>query len=223
MAAEHDIDVVVRDHFFPRPAQKILGIFPRRNSKVIIEVGAARPDYLSIGASFRKLGWKVISIEPNPKFCAAHRALGFDVLEYACGDEDRDNVDFYVVDSWGAEYMSGAVSNESFSSLGIAGEYAKLHESLAGKRTTETIKVKLRKLDTILARHEPKLKEIDILAVDVEDWELSVLRGFSIGRYRPKVVILENLFEDPKYGSEMRDLGYALWRSMPPNEIYYRD
>ena len=51
MAAEHDIDVVVRDDFFPRPARKILGILPQRN-RVIIEVGAARPDYLSIGASF---------------------------------------------------------------------------------------------------------------------------------------------------------------------------
>jgi hypothetical protein len=70
MAAEHDVDQVVRDAFFAETTDGVL-----------VEVGAARPEYLSISASYRALGWKVIAIEPNPEFCAAHRALGHDVLE----------------------------------------------------------------------------------------------------------------------------------------------
>ena len=94
-------------------------------------------------------------------------------------------MDFYVVDSWDAEYMGGAVSIKVSPRLESL-ENTKVQKSLAGKRTIETIKVKLRKLDTILAQHEPKLAEVDILAIDVEGWELSVLRGFSIGRYPPR-------------------------------------
>jgi len=89
----------------------------------------ARPDYLSIGASYRALGWKVVAIEPNPDFCAAHRALGHDVLEYAVSDTEADDTNFFVVDSQGAIYNEGAVSFESFSSLGIKGQFADLHEA----------------------------------------------------------------------------------------------
>jgi|ERR1035441_9223207 hypothetical protein len=103
MAAEKDIDRVVREAFFPDGT-----------SGVLVEVGAARPDYLSISASFRERGWKIIAVEPNPEFCALHRANGHYVLQYACSDEDKDNVDFFVVDSNGADYLGGKVSFESF-------------------------------------------------------------------------------------------------------------
>jgi hypothetical protein len=88
MAAEKDIDRIVQSEFF---SDNIPG--------VLIEVGAARPDYLSIGASFRERGWQVISIEPNPGFCELHRAQGHNILQYACSEEDKDDVDFYVVNS----------------------------------------------------------------------------------------------------------------------------
>jgi hypothetical protein len=63
MAAEHDIDILVHRTFFPYAP-----------TGVLVEVGAGRPDYLSISASYRMLGWKIISVEPNPEFCALHRA-----------------------------------------------------------------------------------------------------------------------------------------------------
>src|SRR5271165_2853011 len=173
MAAEGDIDVVIRDRFFRGVLRGTL-----------VEVGAAHPAYLSIGASFRAVGWKVIAIEPNPQFCALHRANGYEVLEYACSDEESDNADFFVVDSNGEDYMGGKVSFESFSSLGIKGQFADLHETLRAKTSVKTIPVRVRKLDTILANHEPNLGEIDILAVDVEGWELNVMRGLTLDKYR---------------------------------------
>ena len=209
MAAEHDIDRIVRDAFFND-----------RSNGVIVEVGAARPDYLSISASFRELGWSVIAIEPNPEFCAAHRALGHEILEYAVSDIESDDVDFFVVDSLGADYMDGKVSFESFSSLGIQGHYAELHETVKANTNVRTIPVKVRKLDTILATHNPELKQIDILSVDVEGWELNVMRGLT--KYHPKVVILESLFDDPSYLDYMSDRGYVRWRRLDPNDIYVR-
>lgn len=211
MAAEQDVDVVVRTEFFPD-----------KRTGVIIEVGAARPDYLSVSASFRASGWKVIAVEPNPEFCAAHRAIGNEVLQYAAGEKDDDDVEFFVVDSHGADYMGGPVSYESFSSLGIKGKYADLRAASHVRTSVKTIKVKVRKLDTILAQHEPKLRKVDIVAVDVEGWELSVMRGFDLDRYCPKVVILENLFDSSDYVDYMKERGYRLWTKLPPNDVYVR-
>ncbi len=110
MAAEKDIDEVIQKQFSP-------GVV----SGVLVEVGAAKPDYLSVGASFRNLGWKVISIEPNPNFCALHRAMGYEILQYACSDTDAEDVAFFVVATKDQHYLGGETSFESFSSLGIKG------------------------------------------------------------------------------------------------------
>jgi FkbM family methyltransferase len=211
MTAEKDIDRVVRDAFFPDGT-----------SGVLVEVGAARPDYLSVSASFRKRGWKIIAVEPNPDFCALHRAKGHHVLQYACSDEDKDNVDFFVVDSNGADYLGGNVSFESFSSLGIRDKYAELHETVKGNTNTKKIAVNVRKLDTILAEYYPEVEGIDIVSVDVEGWELTVMRGLTFEKYRPKVVILENLFYSDSYSDFMRERGYRLWKTLSPNEVFIR-
>lgn len=195
VAAERDIDLVVQARFFP-------GV----NRGVLVEVGAAEPDYLSIGASFRKLGWSVVAIEPNPEFCELHRALGHEVLQYACSDVDQDDVDFYVVNLPNAEYLDGRVSAESYSSLGIRKEFSADLAKVENKTSTE-IKVKVRRLDTILGEHHP---------------ELDVMRGLTFGRYRPKVVIAENLFRSRTYRRFMRKLGYRRWKRLKPNEIYVR-
>ncbi len=211
MAAEHNIDILIRHTFFPATS-----------SGVLVEVGAGRPDYLSISASYRALGWKIVSVEPNPDFCAQHRALGHAVLQYAASDTEADDVEFVVVDSHGSAYLDGNVSFESFSSLGIEGKYAELYKSVAGNTSLKSIRVKVRKLDSILSEHEPEVTSIDMLAVDVEGWELNVMRGFSIAHYRPTVVVLENLFNDAAYHAYMREQGYDLWQTVSPNDIYMR-
>lgn len=203
--AEDQIDRVVREAFFPDFSYKGL----------IVEVGAAGPEYLSISRHFRESEWRVLAIEPNPEFCELHRKANFDVLQYACGDHDEDDVDFEVVYQ-PAEYKGGKVTYESFSSLKVLDSYRALKPDIQ----TRTIKVKLRRLDTILAEHAPGAQTIDILTIDVEGWELSVMAGFSLRRYRPRVVIMENLLNDRKYRAYMRERGYRLHREMNPNDIY---
>jgi len=70
---EGDVDLVVQDAFFPDPTYR----------GAMIEVGAAKPDYLSVCAAFRSRGWRVISIESNPYFWEIQRGQGVDVLQYA--------------------------------------------------------------------------------------------------------------------------------------------
>jgi FkbM family methyltransferase len=210
MSAEKDVDLIVLQTFF----------HDKETPGVFVEVGAAHPEFLSISARYRQLGWKIISIEPNPEFCKIHRGLGYTVHEYACGDTDQDNVDFYVVDSKGVDYGGGNVSFESFSSLGIKDEFSDLYKTVENEREVSKIKVNVRRLDTIMEECAPDLKKIDILAIDVEGWELNVLAGFSLNNFEPKVVILENLFNKREYTEYMQSNGYFLWKKLDPNEVY---
>ncbi|GAB4369858.1 MAG: hypothetical protein Kow00128_16380 [Deltaproteobacteria bacterium] len=205
-SAEGQVDRIVRERFFPEEGRK--GIF--------VDVGAARPDYLSISALYRSLGWRVLAVEPNPEFVRIYRERGHEIFPYACGNRDEDEVEFVVVDSHGAGYRGGHVTYESFSSLGIRGPFA----SLGGALDRRTIRVPLRRLDTILREHAPDVERIDILSVDVEGWELEVLEGLDLERYRPGVLILENYFSEHRYRAYLRRRGYLLWRRIAPNDLY---
>jgi FkbM family methyltransferase len=204
--AEGGVDEFVRARFFSN-----------RDSGVLVEVGAAHPEYLSISALYRNLGWTIVAVEPNPEFCELHRARGHEVLQFACGDHDEDDVDFSIVDSRGTTYKGGNVSYESFSSLAIKDSYAALADSDLDVRN---VKVNLRRLDTLLEEHAPAIERIGILAVDVEGWELEVLNGLDFERFRPRVLIIENLFAEDRYRHYMRTKGYALWRYIEPNDVY---
>ena len=212
LTVEGNIDSIVWNEFFPN-----------QNAGVMVEIGAGRPDFLSIGAQFRSKGWRVISIEPNPDFAQKHRELGHEILEYACSDVDADNVDFVVAEARSLlSYYGGTVTAESFSSLGVRGKYKDMLTNISEKFALRTIKVSARKLDTILAGLQ-RIEKIDVLAADVEGWELECLAGFSFGALAPKVAIIENLFQDTSYHDFMRERGYKLWRVFEPNDVYVLD
>ena len=205
--AEGDVDHLVNERFFRD-----------KERGVLVEVGAARPDYLSISALYRTKGWNVLSIEPNPAYGEHYKNFGIEVLPYACGDHDEDDVDFSVVDSHGVDYRDGGVTFESWSSLSIKENYGELNPNLEIKK----IKVNLRRLDTILQTHAPDVSEIDLIAIDIEGWELEALSGLNFDYYKPRVLIIENLFHESSYTTFMKARGYTLWRCLPPNDIYVR-
>lgn len=75
---------------------------------------------------------------------------------------------------------------------------------LSFRRPSRPNKVKALTLDTILKNNHPELKNIDALLIDVEGWELDVLKGFNIEQYMPKVMVLEMAGDNVKYS--MNDL-----------------
>ncbi|MBB4198512.1 FkbM family methyltransferase [Rhodoblastus sphagnicola] len=211
--AESNVDLIVREHFF-KNADK--GIF--------LEVGAAHPDWLSVSASFRAAGWRIIPIEPNPEFCRLHRQRGYEILEYACGDHDQDDVSFTVVDTSGVIYDGAPITYESYSSLGMRGDYLKQfhRDAPVGNYKIMPISVKMRRLDGILAAHAADVTQIDIVSVDVEGWELEVMKGLDMDRFKPKVLVIENLFNASEYREFFAERGYQLWNCLAPNDIYVR-
>ena len=73
-------------------------------------------------------------------------------------------------------------------------------------------------LDTLL--ESIHVDDIDFLSVDTEGWEIDVMKGFDHNKYQPKVILLENINDDPKYTSYMSSIGYKLQIRQDYNEIY---
>lgn len=191
---------------------------------IMIEVGAAGPDYLSQSKPFRNVGCRCIHVEPNPKFAQMYRDAGNEIYEYAISNFDSDDVDFDIVTQNG---NYGLITNESFSSLHVEDDWVVKVSSggYTGRESLkiETIKVKVRKLDTLL--EELQISNIDFLAVDVEGYEMDVIEGFSFLKYRPKAVVLENnISEDqPRFAEYMKVYGYECVSKQDTNYLYINE
>jgi len=209
--AEYFTDRYIRDTFFPDFSYH----------GVMVEVGCATPTLLSMSQHFRQNGWRCIGIEPNPEFVQLHRAAGNEVFTYAAADYDGDDVDFLVVEA-SDDYSPGVLSAHSYSALGLKESFQN-HLNLAKASFQQRhIKVSVRRLSRILAEHCPEIAQIDLLSVDVEGYELEVMRGLDLQQIPVRVIVLENLFDDPAYTDYMQSQGYRLHSRVHYNYIYVK-
>ena len=207
--AEFFTDRFIRKRFFPDYKYK----------GCVVEVGCATPKLLSMSQHFRESEWRCIGIEPNPKFVALHRALGNEVLEYAAADFTADDHDFVVVEDTD-QYSEERLSAHSYSSLSIKPQFENYKGGALRNLKQTRIKVRVRRLDDILEIHCPEINNIDLLAIDVEGFEIDVMKGFTPSKYNVKVIVLENLFHDQTYDHYMSSIGYRLYHKKGYNYIY---
>ncbi|MBT9585706.1 FkbM family methyltransferase [bacterium] len=209
--AEFFTDRALRSQFFPD--------FSYRG--VMVEVGCATPMLLSMSQHFRQNGWRCIGIEPNPSFVKLHQQSGNEVYAYAAADFDQDDVDFVVVES-SQDYSASSLSAHSYSALAIKDQYQNYQNEAINSFRKREIKVRVRRLSAILSQHCPEVGFIDLLSVDVEGFELEVIRGLNLERHPVRVIVLENLFYDNKYTEYMESRGYRLHSQVRYNFIYTR-
>jgi len=206
--AEHDTDKIIRQNYFPNYDYK----------GVIVEVGAATPDFISTTKHFKENGWRAIHIEPNPEFVRLHKEIENEVYQYACGEEDKDDVEFTVVSV--RDTVDGQhVSDHSYSSFFVKDEYKNLDQNFYNSLNKKVIKVKSRKLDTIIK--EIGLEKIDVLSIDTEGWEIEVMNGLTI--LNPEIIILENLLHLDSYTEYMSNRGYNLSHKQIHNYFYKKN
>lgn len=198
--AEFDTDKYIRETYFPDFSYK----------GVMVEVGAGPPVFISNSKHFRDSGWRTVCVEPNPKFVEQHKKDGSEVYQYACSDkEEKTNfIINYNNDNWYSNENDGV----SFSSLDIR------YKNVPAHNTQETIEVETITLNTLLSKIN--VESVDVLSIDTEGWELDILNGFDHLKYGPKVIVLENFENNPKYQEFMLNIGYKKDISLGHNEIY---
>lgn len=172
-----------------------------------VEVGANDGITGSTTYYFEKKGWKCVLVEPVPELCGKIRHFrSAIVFECAASSESGEDV-FYVSES-----------AESLSAFSPTVPLQKQIES--GINNVREIRVRKRTLDGII--DEVGISEIDFITIDVEGHELEVLKGFSIERHRPRIIIIEDNSDqvDVSIRAYMEEKGYKAFLRTGVNDWY---
>ena len=180
-----------------------------------LEVGAYDGLWHSNSYLLESLGWKGVLIEPIPQRadeCRANRP-GSVVVQAACGPAGcSGQIELQVVEERG-----GGEGKRSFVST-HPGHIRLLNMQSLG---TTTVKVPLITVDQAIGDH---FLHIDVAFIDVEGAELGLLQGFSLSRFKPRLLLVE----DNTFGHETHVLSYLGEQGYQPvgwirqNRIYTR-
>lgn len=179
-----------------------------------VDIGAYHPVFLSNTHLFYKKGWTGIQVEPNRERAKLFKEKRKKTLTLELGvGPDNTEIDFYVF----KEDTLCTFSKES----------ADLHCKL-GHTLLRTEKVKVVPLKEIFDEYV-KNKQIDFMSVDVEGYDLEVLKTNDWDMFRPTFIILETVeysrdFSGEKlnniYDPYMKSIGYEKVVDTRINTIY---
>lgn len=182
-----------------------------------IDIGAHHPKRFSNTNFFHQKGWKGINIDPMPGIMK-----GFDIerprdinLELGISSQEQEI----------SYYMFNEPALNTFSK-----EEAHNKNGLRNYKIIEERKVKTYPLKFILDTYISPDTKIDFMTVDVEGLDLEVLRSNDWEKYRPNILLVEDLkrqsVNDFIAKSEMytylNDLGYSLV-AKTFNTLFFKD
>ena len=179
---------------YSRPALNSLDVklekYLKYKNGFFIEVGANDGFAQSNTYYFEKLrGWQGILVEPIPKLFEKCYKLRRKSRVFNCALVSSNFTDTHVKMKY-ANLMSlveGAMSDAEK-------EAEHIENGLRCQKIDKsyTIDIPVRTLTSIL--DECEVKEIDLFSLDVEGYELNVLKGLDFERYRPKYMCIEARF-----------------------------
>jgi FkbM family methyltransferase len=187
----------------------------KKKKGIYIDVGAFHPKLFSNTYLFYKRGWNGVVIEPNPeaeewflkvrprdKFVGLGVGAKKDVLEFFEFNEAQANT--------------------------FSKEQAKKNISEAGRKLLRRKNIAVVPLRDILASYKMERMEIDLMSVDVEGMDLEVLESNDWKKYRPRLVICEDLgfnFLNPRSSDVTKFLLKLDYRlvAKTPYSLIFRD
>jgi FkbM family methyltransferase len=176
-----------------------------------IDIGAGLGTDRSNTYYFEKKYWTCLCIEPNPNLYNHMRMYRRLALNLACSNHNKKSAPFHV-------YVVDQNNQEAISSLVVDQRLVESHKEIINE--TYKIEVEVKKLDTILSRIN--IEKIDFLSIDTEGTELDVLQGFDIQKWSPKLLVVENNFNETKIKDYLARFGYILSERLGVNDFYLR-
>lgn len=151
------------------------------NKGLYVDVGAHHPVRFSNTFRFYERGWRGINIDPLPNVMDVfNKYRSRDInLNIGCGEVEGE-ISYFSFEEPAYNTMDEAMAN-----LYINNKVSILKEK---------IKVKVMPLKRIFSMHLGK-NEIDFMDLDVESYELQVLKGNDWNKYRPKIIVMESLMD----------------------------
>ncbi|MEO3385200.1 FkbM family methyltransferase [Mesorhizobium sp. CAU 1741] len=172
----------------------------RTPAGIFVEVGANDPEDGSQTLRLEQNGWHGLLVEPLREHAAdLRRVRKAHVEEVACGPRDK---------------------HDTLMNFKVAGVASTLADEFINHRVSEqeVRAVRVMTLDSLLEKHG--IDRIDFLSLDVEGYELQVLDGFSVERYRPAFILIEDRVRDLRIHDYMTANGYKVVRRSGANGWY---
>ena len=156
--------------------------FKGRGKGFYVDVGAHEPRRYSNTHFLHQEGWRGIAIEPNPE-CAARFAKERprDVCVNVGIGAGNDSLTYHMFEAWELNTFDAAVAAQ---------------REAEGHPVQQTRLVTVRPLADVLAATVPPGTMIDLMTIDVEGFDLEVLRTNCWTRFAPRLLLVEILERD---------------------------
>jgi hypothetical protein len=180
-----------------------------------VDIGAYHPKRFSNTYLFYKLGWRGINIDARPGSMVA-----FDK------QRPRDiNVEIPVADK------ETEITFYTFNEPAISGFLEELSLERAkkdGYKILKSEKLKTKKLSQILNDYMPLETKITFMSIDVEGFDYNVLLSNNWERYKPIVILIEQLGATVEESNKseislyLKSLGYIMFAKTPNTSFFRR-
>jgi FkbM family methyltransferase len=182
----------------------------RRAHGFFVDVGANHPTEINNTYYFERSGWNGLSFEPQEHLCALFKKQRrTPVLPYVLGPHEGE-VEFATVESTDWEHALSGVSDVV--ELGVP--------ALQNRPVRLSMK-SMRRLDNVLLEHG--ITQVDFMSIDVEGFELEVLKGLDFQKVRVDVLIVENdrtPFGDETIRRYLRSKGYRHIARLSGDDVF---
>jgi len=188
--------------FFSHTGEDILlnGVLKNKPYGFYIDIGAYDPIHYSNTYLFFVRGWNGINIDANPDFIKKFNQSRPKDINISAGVSDKPGELIYY------QYKNGVFNTFSKEKMKQYGHPIK------------KTKINVLRLDNILDNYLPKGTIIDFMNVDVEGFDLRVLKSNNWKKYRPNIIAVES--DKPDIDKFLKSHGYKLSCSTIMTKIF---
>lgn len=185
----------------------------KKDNVFYLDIGAGDAKFLSNTWLFYKNGSNGICYEANENtYRKFKKTRERDIVYNSLVSENEEDMKFYEFDA----HVLSTSDEESFKYLVENGFKVKNEKVMKSIPINEVVK------------NAFKVKEVDLLSIDIEGKEFELIQRIDLGKYRPKVLCIEVVdFETGDNGKDTRDLisylrkkGYMLYANTKVNCIF---
>jgi FkbM family methyltransferase len=190
-------------------------IFSCKEVGFYVDVGAHHPKRFSNTYRFYKAGWRGINIEPNPDAIKLFKRFRARDINVNCGIAGVEgNLDYFMFDepalnTFDGEVLKSRISNTQYKHI-------------------QTMHINVFPLAEVLSQNVSNGTKIDFFSIDVEGFDLEVLKSNDWIKYRPDWVLAEQLnldnLEDLDFEMHhyMKSVNYKLF-AKTFNTLFYKN
>lgn len=190
-------------------------LFERQDKGFYVDVGAHHPQKFSNTYLFYLKGWRGINIDALPDSMAPFDLARPDEINLELAiSEKEENLTYYMFNNPAYNSFSKELSKKRDGARGVV--------KLVDQKT-----IKTQKLRNVLDKYLPSSASIDFMSIDVEGLDYQVLLSNDWEKYRPKVILIEELefdldkpFETSRSYIFLKNQGYKLF-AKTVNTIFY--